>query len=147
MSIPFVFGWGKKHKELGYLGIHRCSVCNSFAHFTINEVADKIKIYFIPIAKYNTKRFLVCGRCNNGLQLNAEAVNSLIADSLKSFTPEKTHEMWKEISEAIKNSDNSQETFDGYLAQITQKYGESNYVYEHVHRLVDYYFDGKESES
>jgi transcription elongation factor Elf1 len=51
MSIPLVFGWGKKSVEVGYIGINQCPICNQIVHFSINDISNNIRVYFVPIAK------------------------------------------------------------------------------------------------
>jgi hypothetical protein len=43
MSIPIIFDWGTNTKAVGYIGIHKCHVCNKFSNFTINEVATMLE--------------------------------------------------------------------------------------------------------
>lgn len=146
MSIPLIFGWGKNSKEVGYIGLQKCPVCNHFANFTINEVANNIKVYFIPIAKYNKKRYVVCGRCQNGWELDEDKYNILMLESMKAFTPERTLELWKDISKAITDftNDGAENDFAGYIIPIINKYGDSEYVYEHIDRLMNHIREGIE---
>jgi len=48
-GLPVVFGWGKKGKFIGYVGIDKCPNCKNYVHFSIYEYSNRVNIYFVPI--------------------------------------------------------------------------------------------------
>lgn len=79
--IPIIFGWGKKGKPLGYAGIEKCPHCKNWSAFTLYEMSNNVRLYFVPVAKFNTKRYLVCGTCDTGWEIAPAKVKELLAAS------------------------------------------------------------------
>jgi hypothetical protein len=77
--IPIVLGWGKKGKLLGYAGIEKCPHCKNWAHFTIYEQSSNVRLYWVPVAKFNTKRFLVCSICDTAWELERDRARAMLA--------------------------------------------------------------------
>ena len=140
MSIPFIFGWGKNSKEVGYIGIHHCPFCSNYSHFTVQEVANNVKVYFIPIAKFNKKRYFVCQKCQNGWELDEDNYITFMKTSMTALSKEKTLELWNLISESIVSfiENGSGDDFDEYLVPVFEKYGNSAFVNEHINRFIEY---------
>lgn len=70
--------WGKDSREIGYWGILKCSNCKNYGHFSINELTNKVKLYFITVAKYDKKRYLICPICNAGYEIKDSEYESTI---------------------------------------------------------------------
>lgn len=148
MSIPFIFGWGKNSKEVGYIGLHKCAVCSDYSHFTIHEVANNVKVYFIPIAKFNKKRYVVCQKCQNGWELDEVNYLTLMKTSMTALSKEKTLELWNSISNSVVSffENGANDDFEDYLLPIFEKYGNSEFVHEHINRFINYIQENNEKE-
>lgn len=85
--IPIVFGWGKKGKVVGYAGVEKCPHCRNWAHFSIYEMANNVRLYFVPVAKFNTKRYLVCGTCDTAWEIESNKVKDALATTAALPTP------------------------------------------------------------
>lgn len=35
MGLPVLFGWGKKGKQVGYIGIDKCPNCKNYVHLNL----------------------------------------------------------------------------------------------------------------
>ena len=78
-----LFGWGKKSKKLADAGIMRCKNCNNYSTFEIRELTKNINLYFIPIAKWNKRTFLVCTTCEAGYELTKEGQEEILQEVMK----------------------------------------------------------------
>lgn len=97
----FVASWGKDSKEIGYWGILKCENCKNYTHHVIYERANKVKLYFVTVAKYKKERYLVCPVCNAGYELQEDIYLSLIEQLPKRFDKEKTSEIWNRVNSDI----------------------------------------------
>ena len=79
--IPVFIGWGKKGKQVGYAGVEKCPHCRNWSHFTIREVSNRVRLYFVPVAKFNTKRYLVCGTCDTAWEIEPTKAKATLAAS------------------------------------------------------------------
>ena len=78
-----LFGWGKKSKKLADAGIMRCKNCNNYSAFEIRELAKNINLYFIPIAKWDKRTFLVCRVWVAGYELTKEGRDKILQEVIK----------------------------------------------------------------
>jgi len=106
-GLPVVFGWGKKGKFIGYVGIDKCPNCKNYVHFSIYEYSNRVNIYFVPIVKFNKKNYLVCPICEAAYELT---------DNLKEY-------YFSEMFSAM-NSEDTQEIFSSSLEIITENFGD-----------------------
>lgn len=114
MGLPVLFGWGKKGKQVGYIGIDKCPNCKNYVHFNLYEYASVFRLYFIPILKWNKKLYLVCSKCDAAWELNGEIKEELIEESLTSPSMEVTTSIWNKVSKII----------DDNLEALMKKYPE-----------------------
>ena len=94
MSIPVVFGWGKKGKEVGYIGIHKCPNCKNYDHFSLYEYSNRITLYWVPVAKFNKKVYAVCSTCDAAFELNEDGKKELLELSIRTLNRETTAQIW-----------------------------------------------------
>ena len=62
----FIFGWGPRHKELGYEEYRTCSHCNNHVRFSRFEVTNWITLFFIPVIPTGRKTIVTCPICSQG---------------------------------------------------------------------------------
>ena len=101
MGLPVLFGWGKKGKQVGYIGIDKCPNCKNYAHLYLYEYASVFRLYFIPVLKWNKKLYLVCSKCDAAWELNGEIKDELIEESLTSLPMETTTLLWNKVGKVI----------------------------------------------
>lgn len=78
-----IIGWGKNSKKIADAGIMKCKNCNNYSAFEVRELTSNIKIYFIPIAKWGRKTYLVCTVCDAGYELNEENKKEILQETVK----------------------------------------------------------------
>lgn len=79
--MPMILlGWGQESTKVCDAGIMKCDHCNNYATSEIREIARKTSLYFIPVAKWDRKYYLVCDICQHGLELNLETKNKILQE-------------------------------------------------------------------
>jgi len=78
-----IIGWGKKSKKIADAGIMKCGNCNNYSAFEIRELSSKVSLYFIPIAKWKKKTYLVCALCDAGYELSEKNKEKILQETVK----------------------------------------------------------------
>ena len=132
MIIPIVAGWGKKAKELAYCGINKCGNCKNYSHSLLFEVATKVDVWFLPIAKFGRKYYLVCGLCEAGVELDQGDKDVIVRESVSLPDMNTANEIWTAIdgivAESIKADTLNEAGVDALgiaIDHLAQKYPES----------------------
>ena len=133
-----VIGWGKNIKEIGYYGILKCRNCKNYADFDICELSSNVKLYFFTVAKYNKKRYLRCGTCGCGYELNKSQYDELLLKLPERFDKGTTDEILNLINTRISQIDReiNVEDIDKMRTELVEKYKNSDNVLE----IIDTYF-------
>lgn len=92
-----IFGWGKKAKEIAYLGIHKCSNCKNYCRFDLYELANRISLYFIPVAKWGKKSYRVCSTCETGFEVAQPEKTELLRVSINLPAAEDVAAVWDSL--------------------------------------------------
>ena len=131
--IPIIYGWGKKSKHLADMGIDKCNNCNNYAPFEVRELSNNASLFFVPMAKWNKKSYLVCTTCNAGYELNEETKNKFLADSVKLPSNSICVEIWNKIDEflaqRIKQGTNADGWVNDVILEFESIYGKTNLVF------------------
>lgn len=140
-GLPVVFGWGKKGKVIGYVGIDKCPNCKQYVHFSIYEYSNRINVYFVPVAKFNKKHYLVCPVCEAAYELTGELKEHYFYEMFNSMSPEDTEEIFSEsmdiISENfinvfeqndINTEDKVEILINKCVERLNDKYNNENYI-------------------
>lgn len=109
-GLPVIFGWGKKGKPIGYVGIDKCPNCRHYVHFSIYEYANRVNVYFVPVAKFNKKHYLVCPVCDAAYELTGDLKDHYFDEMFSSMNSEDTQDIFSSSLEII--SDNFGETLE-----------------------------------
>jgi len=96
-----IYGWGKDLKQVAYAGIERCQNCSNFGHFWLCEQSSYASLYFVKVAKWNKRLFLMCQTCQRGWELEQKDKASIIRSTLGLPTPQDCQELWDEIGRRI----------------------------------------------
>ena len=141
-----VVGWGKKGNKVGYVGINKCPKCKNYAHFSLYELVSNVKLYFVTVAKFNKKRYMVCEVCDTGYELNEDQFLAFTQESLNNFDRATTDQVWdyiadrfSELTEQIDTSDPDryENIYSTILNEITNIYGNE----ENATKIMAKYFE------
>ena len=84
-----IFGAGKKSIDCNISHNLYCPTCLAFKDFDLLANYEYFHLYFIFRIALTKKYFLVCRRCNNGWEHDAQSVESKL-ELVASFKPYKT---------------------------------------------------------
>ena len=96
-----IIGWGKNVKEIGYYGIEKCPHCRNYVDFDVCELSNNVKLYFFTVAKFNKKRYLRCGACGCGYELDESQYGDVSTGLSERFDKVTTNEIWNLFGEKI----------------------------------------------
>lgn len=137
--IPVFFGWGDKAKDVGYVGIEKCPHCKNYTHFVLKEIAKSFSLYFIPVAKWNRKVYLVCPICEACYELDEENKKLYFDRMYQSLDPERTSQLWEDAIQCFldyindnhpdfSDDKNLIQMLDNTFNNLKGRYGDSDYV-------------------
>jgi len=92
-----IAGWGKKSKKIADAGLLKCRNCNNIAAFEVRELANTASLYFIPVAKWHRKTYLVCPICKTGYELSEEGTKNFLQEIASLPSNDKSIELWNKI--------------------------------------------------
>lgn len=125
MGFLVVYGWGKKGKKIGYIGIDKCPNCKNYTHLYLYEYANNVNLYFVPIVKWNKKIYVVCPICDSGYELNEEMKKYFIELSLNTLDYKTTDFIWKEtnriVEEYMKEQKEYSEDWPNHILETCKK--------------------------
>ena len=98
------YGWGKDLRQIAYAGIEKCQNCRNHSHFWICESASYAELYFIKLAKWNKKSFLMCETCQRGVELAQSKINEIISTTIALPSYDSVCEMWKQLDSNVSES-------------------------------------------
>lgn len=141
-----VAGWGKGLRPIGYWGILKCSNCKNYTHFNLCELSNNIKLYFITVAKYNKKKYLVCPVCECGFDVTEEKFSELIEKMPQRFDKEKTEKIWEFVDAEFTSINADQlNNINNYISNIKAKlvsnYGNEENLSEIIYTYFQYISD------
>ncbi|MBT4560134.1 MAG: zinc-ribbon domain-containing protein [Planctomycetes bacterium] len=121
--------WGKKGKLIAYAGIEKCSNCLNWTHFSFFETKKKVNVYFIPVAAWDKKTYLVCGLCEAAVELAEHSARDLITECQGLPPQDKAIEIWDYIADnfesALKSNNNELEgAIPCLVEQLNNRYPE-----------------------
>lgn len=78
-----ILGWGGEVKDLGPGPILSCPNCNNTTRWRVIQQRKKATLYFIPIARWSAKYFMLCPTCSHGVQFDTrEEAQDTLAGAL-----------------------------------------------------------------
>jgi hypothetical protein len=93
--------WGPSVKKIAEVGIEGCAFCHEPAPFSVFEQSYQVRLMFlVPLANFQSKRFLVCERCKHSWELEPSRALGLIAESKMLPSHEAAAAMWNAMDEA-----------------------------------------------
>ena len=133
-----IAGWGKDAKNLAFVGIHKCSHCNNYSPMSLYEVARKISIYFVPVAKFQKRYFVVCPVCDSSYELEAHKKNELLRESVELPDEETASNIWGDLSTWLEELSNRGED-PARIGEMAVRELEKEYDPKHVAYIVNCY--------
>jgi|LSQX01.2.fsa_nt_gb hypothetical protein len=117
-----IVGWGKDAKKIAYLGIMKCNNCKNYSHFHLYELVNKVKLYFVPVAKFNKKYFYACEICESGNEIDLKKCEELLRISVGIPEQDIVTKIWKafdlRLYEKAKDNELSQESINDLVSEI-----------------------------
>ena len=98
-----IAGWGKKAKKLADAGLYKCENCNNITTFELKELANYASAYFIKIAKWKKKYYLICSICDAGYELTEDAKNEILKISIEIPSNFEIINIWKDVDALCSN--------------------------------------------
>ncbi len=115
-----IFNWGEKSKKVCDASIYNCSNCNHLAPFEIRTDEKTAGMFFISMAKWGKKYYLVCQNCSAGFPVLEDKVE----ETLRIFTEAPSHnlsaEIYKELKDVLVNGNyfSSEEKLSKYPEEV-----------------------------
>ena len=67
----------------------------------MHELSSQVRLYFVPVAKFNKKHYVVCGVCDAAWELDAAKVPAILADSARLPSKETAASIWNRCDELL----------------------------------------------
>ncbi len=90
-------GWGKKSKKIADAGLLKCKNCNNTVAFEVRELAKTASLFFVPVAKWSKKTYLVCPICEAGYELSENDTKKLLQEVASLPSNDVSTAIWNEI--------------------------------------------------
>ncbi len=75
-----IFGWGRRTiRVLGFTAAQPCANCRNTSQWKVVQVRRWFTLFFIPVIPYESRYFAMCPVCSRGIQVDAQAAQSLTA--------------------------------------------------------------------
>lgn len=99
--LPIIAGWGKDAKVIAYLGLRKCPNCRNYDHWQLHEVQKKVTAFFVPVAKWGAKYYMVCNVCQASYEMDSAQKQQLLKESLEIPPVETVMACWESLERAI----------------------------------------------
>ena len=94
-----IAGWGKKGKEIAYFGIMKCGLCRNHSDHRLYEYSQRVTVYFVPVAKFNTKYYLVCDICDAAREMDRSRKDEVLGMTINIPRREDFYRLWQELTQ------------------------------------------------
>jgi hypothetical protein len=92
-----IFGWGKEAKKVAFVGIAKCENCRNYGPFHLYEIAKKVTLYFVPVAKFSRKYYSVCSICEAGFEVGESGRLEIMRRSLLYESEVSVISLWRDL--------------------------------------------------
>lgn len=93
----FIFGWGNSDKTLGEGCTLECPNCHNVRRWTVIERSQKASLFFVPVAKWAAKYWMVCPVC----AWSVELLSREQADRVLASTPQHNDAACSEVGHGL----------------------------------------------
>ncbi len=137
-------GWGKKSKKIADAGFFKCENCNNIATFEVHELANSISLYFIPVAKWSKKVYLVCSICQAGYELSESDTKKLLQETATLPDNITVAKIWNKMDSLFVKFTEGKKSLEGWdefaIDELSKTYKEDDieYILAHYNQgLID----------
>lgn len=114
-----LFGSGRKTKRTQFIGYRYFPQARAFEHHFLAINYSYFSIFFIPLLKFNKKRYLVVGdEFSYGKELSREDYDSLLQTYQGFISPEENHQLLKDIQATVQTLSDLELVPEVVLAQL-----------------------------
>ena len=99
--MVLIWGWGNQFRKVADVGIMKCGNCNNYSTFEIRELAKNVKIYFVPVAKWGRKYYLVCNKCEGAYELEKERLDKILSEISSMPNNQTSIDIWNSIDSLL----------------------------------------------
>ncbi len=143
--IPIVAGWGKDAKAIAYMGIMKCPNCRNYDHFHLYEVAKKVSAFFVPVAKWGRKYYMVCNVCEAALEVTESEKDEFLRESMELPGAEVVAAIWGELDTTVLRSVEEELDTEKELEAVVARL-EGQYPKQHVEYVCAVYGESLQDE-
>lgn len=141
-----LFGWGRESVKISDAGILKCNNCKNYTTFEIRATARKVSLYFIPVAKWDRKYYLVCITCQYGFEIDEKSKNDILEDIKLLPNNIESGLIWNEIDNIFVEQVNKlkvnkdEEYYETLINNTKLLSSELNYDKNHINYILSIYF-------
>ena len=107
-------GWGQKSKKIADAGLLTCKHCHNTSLFELRELSKALSLYFVPIAKWNKKTYLVCSICDMGYELSENDTRKLLQEVVTLPDNNTLSEIWNKMDLLFTKFMNENKNLEGW---------------------------------
>ncbi|MFW0862649.1 MAG: zinc-ribbon domain-containing protein [Candidatus Komeilibacteria bacterium] len=137
-----IFGWGKKSKKIADVGLMTCRNCMNVAGAEVRELSNKASLYFVPVAKWNKKYYLVCPVCDAGFELDEKSMNELLASVANLPSNEVSIKIYNDVIDFFNNcNDDPANNLNKIMTDLEQVLKDKGYKEDDMRYVVGFFVD------
>jgi ribosomal protein L40E len=95
--MVFIWGSGQQFRRIADVGIIKCRNCNNYSTFEIRELAKKFELYFIPVARWDKRYYLVCNACEAAYGLEKERMDTILSEVAGMPDNKTSQDIWNKM--------------------------------------------------
>ncbi len=134
------FGWGKKSKKITDVGLMRCQNCDNITGFELREMSNRVSLYFIPVAKWNKKCYLVCPVCDAGFEVEDSKKQMIIEETAMLPDNNTAISIWDELISIINDLAEEDNNPEDFLNIIERKLTSIGYKKDDIRYVVGVFY-------
>lgn len=117
-----ILNWGEKTKKVTDTTLDFCSICKRATPFEIRYEKKTAGAFFISVASWNKKYYLVCERCSNGFSIKQDKVDFALVKYSEAPEQLLATEIFREIEKFFIDGDYIKSLdFESFNREISDK--------------------------
>lgn len=139
-----LFNWGSKGKKVCDGGIHFCTNCNHVNTMEIQVIEKNIGLFFVPVAKWDKKFYLMCNRCTARFPLLDNKVSEFIRLATDGPSNELAIKIYNEIDKVFIEGKflSSTGKLDSFPEQVVDILKVKGYEVSDIEKVLPAYLKG-----
>jgi len=138
--MVLIWGWGNQYRKVADAGIMRCRNCRNYSTFEIRELAKNFKLYFIPVAKWGRRYYLVCNTCEAVYELENERLDQILSEISGIPDNETSLDIWNNIDILLTQMIKTNNTED-WVEKIIPKLKARGYKEDEINHVLSVFID------